>query len=156
MLLLDSGREMETLRKIRKMKCIPVMVDVLWNRSRGDYQLHIIALELLFEVCRSERLSEEDLGTIPPYPSLPQYSYFREFFFPSCSQRLLISECISEEFIEYLLQELEEDYDEHYNMLVCRLIVPSPQNSSPKSLSRRRIPHPRESFVLYILRLICG
>ena len=39
------------------------MVDVLWHRSRGDYELHTIALELLFEVCRSERLSEEDLGT---------------------------------------------------------------------------------------------
>lgn len=39
------------------------MVDVLWHRSRGDYELHAIALELLFEVCRSERLSEEDLGT---------------------------------------------------------------------------------------------
>jgi hypothetical protein len=36
----------------------------------------------------------------------------------------LTIDCISEEFIEYLLQELEEDYDEHYNMLVCRLSVP--------------------------------
>ena len=62
-LLLDGTTNLETLRKIRKQKCIPTMVDVLWHRSRGDYGLHAIALELLFEVCRSERLSEEDLGT---------------------------------------------------------------------------------------------
>ena len=40
------------------------MVNVLWNRSKEDYDLHTIALELLFEVCRSERLGEEDLGTL--------------------------------------------------------------------------------------------
>jgi hypothetical protein len=59
---LDGQTELETLRKIRKTKCIPTLVDVLWHRSRGDYDLHAIALELMFEVCRSERLSEEDLG----------------------------------------------------------------------------------------------
>ena len=66
-LLLDGQTELETLRKIRKTKCIPTLVDVLWHRSRGDYDLHAIALELMFEVCRSERLSEEDLGIILRY-----------------------------------------------------------------------------------------
>ena len=72
-LLLDGNTELETLRKIRKMKCIPTMVTVLWHRSRGDYELHTIALELLFEVCRSERLSEEDLGTSPTSPPTPPF-----------------------------------------------------------------------------------
>jgi len=44
------------------------MVDVLWKRSKEDFELHTIALELLFEICRSERLSEEDLGTPVPVP----------------------------------------------------------------------------------------
>jgi hypothetical protein len=61
-LLLDGQTEPETLRKIRKTKCIPTMVDVLWHRSKGDYGLRSVAVELMFEVCRSERLSEEDLG----------------------------------------------------------------------------------------------
>ena len=61
-LLLDGQTELETLRKIRKAKCIPTMTDVLWRRARTDYELRFVALELMFEVCRSERLSEEDLG----------------------------------------------------------------------------------------------
>ena len=61
-LLLDGQTELETLRKIRKTKCIPTMVKVLWHRAKGDYELQTVALELMFEVCRSERLSEEDLG----------------------------------------------------------------------------------------------
>ena len=32
-------------------------------------------------------------------------------------------DCITEGFIEFLLGELEEDYDESYNMCICRLIV---------------------------------
>lgn len=63
-LLLDGQTELETLRKIRKMKCIPTMAKVLWQRGKGDYQLQTVALELMFEVCRSERLSEEDLGIV--------------------------------------------------------------------------------------------
>lgn len=102
-LLLDGQTELETLRKIRKTKCIPTLVDVLWHRSRGDYDLHAVALELMFEVCRSERLSEEDLGTIPLY--------------------YVNTDCITEGFVEFLLSELEEDYDESYNMCICRLIV---------------------------------
>jgi hypothetical protein len=102
-LLLDGQTELETLRKIRKTKCIPTLVDVLWHRSRGDYDLHAVALELMFEVCRSERLSEEDLGTFPLYH--------------------LNTDCITEGFVEFLLSELEEDYDESYNMCICRLIV---------------------------------
>lgn len=39
------------------------MVHTLWKRSSGDYDLHAVAIELTFEVCRSERLSDEDLGT---------------------------------------------------------------------------------------------
>ena len=61
-LLLDGQTELETLRKIRKSKCIPTMVTTLWKRSQEDYDLHTVGLELMFEVCRSERLSEEDLG----------------------------------------------------------------------------------------------
>jgi len=61
-LLLDGQTELETLRKIRKAKCIPTMTDVLWRRARTDYELRFVALELMFEVCRSERLSDEDLG----------------------------------------------------------------------------------------------
>jgi hypothetical protein len=81
------------------------MVDVLWRRSKEDYALHGVSLELMFEVCRSERLSEDDLCM----------SMLRAF-------RLIIA-CITYPFIEFLLQELEEDYDEHFNMCVCRLIV---------------------------------
>ena len=56
------------------------MVNVLWNRSKDDYDLHIIALELLFEVCRSERLGEEDLGIHSLVrPSL--HTLFLAFFF---------------------------------------------------------------------------
>ena len=61
-LLLDGQTELETLRKIRKTKCIPGMVKVLWHRGKGDYEFQTVALELMFEVCRSERLNEEDLG----------------------------------------------------------------------------------------------
>lgn len=63
-LLLDGQTEPETLRKIRKMKCIPTMVDVLWRLSKGDYGLRTVAVELMFEICRSERLNEEDLGIL--------------------------------------------------------------------------------------------
>ena len=38
-LLLDGQTELETLRKIRKMKCIPTMVKVLWQRGKGDYRV---------------------------------------------------------------------------------------------------------------------
>ena len=62
-LFLDGQTELETLRKIRKTKCIPTMVNVLWRRARGDRDLQFVTLELMFEVCRSERLGEEDLGT---------------------------------------------------------------------------------------------
>jgi hypothetical protein len=61
-LLLDGQTELETLRKIRKTKCVPSIVDVLWHRSRGDFELHTIALELMYELCRSQRLSDDDLG----------------------------------------------------------------------------------------------
>jgi len=63
LLFLDGQTELETLRKIRKTKCIPTMVNVLWRRARGDTDLQFVTLELMFEVCRSERLGEEDLGT---------------------------------------------------------------------------------------------
>jgi hypothetical protein len=63
LLLLDGQAEPETLRKIRKSKFIPTMVNVLWRRADGDTDLQFITLELMFEVCRSERLGEEDLGT---------------------------------------------------------------------------------------------
>ena len=66
-LLLDGQTELETLRKIRKTKCIPRMVNVLWHRAKGDYELRTVALELMFEVCRSERLSEEDLGMLASF-----------------------------------------------------------------------------------------
>lgn len=61
-LFLDGQTERETLRKIRKSKCIPSMVNVLWRRAKGDTDLQFITLELMFEVCRSERLGDEDLG----------------------------------------------------------------------------------------------
>jgi len=80
------------------------MVDVLWRRSKDDYDLHCVTLELMFEICRSERLSEEDLCMLSQVPCL----YIA---------------CITYPFVEFLLQELEEDYDEHFNMCVCRLIV---------------------------------
>ena len=67
--------------------------------------MQTVALELMFEVCRSERLSEEDLGIV----------------FSFCDYTDLA--CISEDFIEFLLMELEEDYDENFNMCICRLIV---------------------------------
>jgi hypothetical protein len=35
----------------------------------------------------------------------------------------LISACITEPFVGYLFAELEADYDENYNMCICRLIV---------------------------------
>jgi hypothetical protein len=38
------------------------MGDVLWRRARTDYVLRFVSLELMYEVCRIERLSEEDLG----------------------------------------------------------------------------------------------
>jgi hypothetical protein len=41
------------------------MVDVFWRQAKGDYELQIVTLELMFEVCRSERLSEEDLCSRP-------------------------------------------------------------------------------------------
>jgi hypothetical protein len=69
------------------------IVDVIWHRSRGDFELHTIALELMFELCRSQRLSDEDLA------------------------------CITDEFVEFLLMELEDDFDESLNMCICRLIV---------------------------------
>jgi hypothetical protein len=102
-LLLDGQTELETLRKIRKAKCIPNMMDVVWRRSQGDYELHTVALDLMFEVCRSERLSVEDLG--------------------SHLAVKLIVDCITEEFVEFLLMELEEDYDENFNSAICRLVV---------------------------------
>lgn len=104
-LLLDGQTELETLRKIRKTKCIPGMVKVLWHRGKGDYEFQMVALELMFEVCRSERLSEEDLG-------MSLFSF-------------LFLACISEDFIEFLLMEIEEDCDENFNMCICRLIVSS-------------------------------
>ena len=58
----------------------------------------------MFEVCRSERLHEEDLGAV------------------SCRD-FADSDCITDEFIGFLLLELEQDYDESYNMSICRLIV---------------------------------
>jgi hypothetical protein len=61
-LLLDGQTELETLRKIRKTRCISRMVNVLWRRAKGDSDLQIVTLELMFEVCRSERLSDDDLG----------------------------------------------------------------------------------------------
>jgi len=79
-------------------------VDVIWHCSREDYELRIVALELMFEVCRSERLSEEDLGM------------------GQIDSNLTVG-CITESFIEFLLMELEEDYDENNNMCICRLIV---------------------------------
>lgn len=68
-LLLDGQTELQTLRKIRKARCIPTIVDVIWGRSTGDHDLRHISLELMFEVCRSERLNEDDLGKIPSVPS---------------------------------------------------------------------------------------
>jgi hypothetical protein len=62
-LFLDGQTELETLRKIRKGKCIPTMVNVLWRRAQEDLDLQFVMLELMFEVCRSERLGEDDLGT---------------------------------------------------------------------------------------------
>lgn len=103
MLLLDGQTELETLRKIRKAKCVPPIVDVLWHRSRGDFELHTIALELMFELCRSQRLSDEDLGRHTSPTSDIGY--------------------ITDEFVEFLLVELEDDYDESLNMCICRLIV---------------------------------
>jgi hypothetical protein len=103
MLFLDGRTEPQTWRKFRKSKCIPPIVDIIWHRSRGDYELHIIALELMFEVCRSERLSEEDLG-----------------------KRAAVCAnvgCIGRSFVEYLLLEVEEDFDENNNLCLCRLIV---------------------------------
>ena len=64
-LFLDGQTEYDTLRKIRKARCIPQMVNVLWYRTKGDFELHRITMVLMFEVCRSERLSEEDLCTLP-------------------------------------------------------------------------------------------
>ena len=104
-LFLDGQTELETLRKIRKTKCIPTIVNVLWRRARGDRDLQFVTLELMFEVCRSERLGEEDLGTQS-----------------RCCGELTVA-CISYEFVEFLLTELEEDYDENFNMCLCRLIV---------------------------------
>jgi hypothetical protein len=105
-LLLDGQTELETLRKIRKARCVPTMVEVLWRRTKTDYDLHCVSLEVMFEVCRSERLSEEDLGG-------------------NLATLVLITACITRPFVEFLLMELEEDFDEHFNMCVCRLIVQS-------------------------------
>lgn len=62
-LLLDGQTELETLRKIRKTRSIPTIVDVIWRRSSGDFDLRLVSLELMYEVSRSERLNEDDLGT---------------------------------------------------------------------------------------------
>ena len=42
-----------------------------------------------------------------------------------CALRVLLLTIasITYMFVEFLLQELEEDYDEQFNMCVCRLIV---------------------------------
>src|ERR1700737_5621855 len=91
-LFLDGQTELETLRKIRKAKSVPSIVDVLWHRSRGDFELLTIALELMFELCRSQRLSDEDLGSHITF--------------------MLTIGYITYDFVEFLLMELEEDYDE--------------------------------------------
>jgi len=79
-------------------------VDVIWHRTGGDFDLRLISLELMYEVSRSERLSENDLGIWV------------------VNVKLIIG-CITEPFVEYLFAELEADIDENYNTCICRLIV---------------------------------
>ena len=43
---------------------------------------------------------------------------------------MLIVDCITEEFVEFLLLELEDDVDETVNSCICRLIVLSPMSMS--------------------------
>lgn len=95
-LLLDGRNNVDTFEMMEEEAACRVMVHVLWNLKGSEPRLHRIFIELLYELCRVQKLQRDDL------------------------------ENISDEFIEYLFQIVErnEDYDvDPYSYGIIRILV---------------------------------
>lgn len=60
-LLLDGRSEDSTFRRMINEDCFPRLMELINGRQELDTSLHRLLLELMYEMCRIERLREEDL-----------------------------------------------------------------------------------------------
>ncbi|KAK9236303.1 hypothetical protein V1525DRAFT_407396 [Lipomyces kononenkoae] len=95
-LLLDGRAHVDTFEMMAEEEACRLVIDVLWHRRDYGPRLHQIFLELLYEMCRVQRLQFSDM------------------------------EAVAEDFVEYLFQAVEnnEDYDnDPYSYSVIRILL---------------------------------
>ncbi|KAK9473723.1 uncharacterized protein V1510DRAFT_402013 [Dipodascopsis tothii] len=95
-LLLDGRQHVDTFEMMEEESACRLMVDVLWRTRETDPRLHSIMLELVYELCRVQRLQRADL------------------------------EAISTDFIEFLFQTIErnDDYErDPYSYGLIRVLL---------------------------------
>ncbi|KAK9323268.1 hypothetical protein V1517DRAFT_320742 [Lipomyces orientalis] len=95
-LLLDGRAHVDTFEMMEEEQACRLVIDVLWHRRDDGRRLHQIFLELLYEMCRVQRLQYSDL------------------------------EVVSDDFVEYLFHAVEqnEDYDnDPYSYSVIRILL---------------------------------
>ncbi|KAK9367355.1 hypothetical protein V1509DRAFT_647853 [Lipomyces kononenkoae] len=95
-LLLDGRVHVDTFEMMTEEQACRVVIEVLWHRRDYGPRLHRIFLELLYEMCRVQRLQYSDM------------------------------EAVAEDFVEYLFQAIEnnEDYDsDPYSYSVIRILL---------------------------------
>ncbi|KAK9482588.1 hypothetical protein V1527DRAFT_333143 [Lipomyces starkeyi] len=95
-LLLDGRAHVDTFEMMEEEQACRLVIDVLWHRRDDGPRLHQIFLELLYEMCRVQRLQYSDM------------------------------EAVSHDFVEYLFQAVEhnEDYDnDPYSYSVIRILL---------------------------------
>ena len=95
--LLFDGRQNEaTFEMMNHEECFPRLLELVKQGKKNDARLHRMLLELLYEMSRMQRLSEEALGQV------------------------------DDEFVTYLFQiieELSDDVDDPYHYPVIRVLV---------------------------------
>ncbi|KAK9448055.1 uncharacterized protein V1518DRAFT_375874, partial [Limtongia smithiae] len=96
LLLLDGRTDVSTFVMMEDNEACGTIIDVLWHRREDDRRLRVCYLELLYEMCRVQRLQFSDLVAVPS------------------------------DFIEYLFRCVEdnEDYEnDPYNYAFIRILL---------------------------------
>ncbi|KAK9380070.1 uncharacterized protein V2V93DRAFT_310843, partial [Kockiozyma suomiensis] len=65
LLLVDGRQHTDTFQMMGEENSCPVVIELLWHRKDEEPRVHPCFLELLYEMCRVQRLQSSDLEAIP-------------------------------------------------------------------------------------------
>lgn len=101
-LLIDGKRHQSTLEMLQEEAASMVVIATLWHDRQKSVLLHRIYLELLFEMCKIQKLREEDLKQVSPE--------FLEFMFSTIEQHNGYDQDVYNYTVMKVLLALNEQY----------------------------------------------